>query len=94
MAARIRHRIKSCEQFLNWLPKEHSCKICFTVYEEKSFKIKVYGRRRSDAGRTTDEKRSQKFTMSLCDRRANNNNNNITYNYYKLISIKNDRSDA
>jgi hypothetical protein len=41
------------------------------VYEEMSFKAKVYGRttdgRRMD-GRTPDEKRSEKLTLSLCDR--------------------------
>jgi hypothetical protein len=37
------------------------------VYEEISFIIvKVYGW--TDDGRTPDEKRSQKLTMSLCDR--------------------------
>jgi hypothetical protein len=35
------------------------------VYEEMSFKVKVYGR---TDGRTPDEKRSQKLTLSLCDR--------------------------
>jgi hypothetical protein len=40
------------------------------VYEEMSFKVKVYGR-------TPDEKRSQKLTMSLCDRRAKNLKLNI-----------------
>jgi hypothetical protein len=35
--------------------------IGLVVYEEMSFKVKVYGR-------TTDEKRSQKLTLSLCDR--------------------------
>jgi hypothetical protein len=37
------------------------------VYEEMSFKVKVYGRR-TDDGWTPDEKRSQKLTLSLCDR--------------------------
>jgi hypothetical protein len=35
--------------------------IGLVVYEEMSFKVKVYGR-------TPDEKRSQKLTLSLCDR--------------------------
>jgi hypothetical protein len=39
--------------------------IGLAVYEEMSFKVKVYGQ--LDAGQM-DEKRSQKHIMSLCDR--------------------------
>jgi hypothetical protein len=45
--------------------------IGLVVYEEMSFEAKVYGRN-TDDGRTPDEKRSQKLTLSLCDRRAKN----------------------
>jgi hypothetical protein len=37
--------------------------IGLVVYEEMSFKVKVYGR-------TPDKKQSQKLTLSLCDRWA------------------------
>jgi hypothetical protein len=57
--------IKFFEQFLKLTTKGTFLwsldEICLAVYEEMSFKVKVYGRK-------PDEKRSQKLTMSLCDR--------------------------
>jgi hypothetical protein len=45
--------------------------IGFEVYEEMLFKVKVYGRTLD--GQTPDAKKSQKLTMSLCDRGAKKN---------------------
>jgi hypothetical protein len=41
--------------------------IGLVVYEEMTFKVKVYGWM-TDGRTTADEKRSQKLTLSLCDR--------------------------
>jgi hypothetical protein len=76
MATRVLHGIKFFEQFLKVTTKGTFLwsldEIGLVVYEEMSFKVKVYGRTtddgRTDAGRTPDEKRSQKLTLSLCDR--------------------------
>jgi hypothetical protein len=58
------------EQFLKLTTKETFLwsldEIGSAVYEEISFKVKVYGR--TPDWRTQDEKRSQKLIMSLCDR--------------------------
>jgi hypothetical protein len=75
MATRVLHGIKFFENFLKvttngpflWSLRE----IGLAIYEEMSLKVKVYGRR-TDDGRTLDEKWSQKLTMSLCDRWAKN----------------------
>jgi hypothetical protein len=40
--------------------------IGLAVYEEMSLKVKVYGW--TEVSRMPEEKQSQKFTMSLCDR--------------------------
>jgi hypothetical protein len=48
-------------QYLEVTTKGSMDEIGYAVYEEMTFKVKVYGR-------TPDEKRSQKLTMSLCDR--------------------------
>jgi hypothetical protein len=69
MATKVLLRIKFFQQFLKlttngtflWSLDE----IGLAVYEEMSFKVKDYGW-------TPDEKRSQKLTMSLCDRWAKN----------------------
>jgi hypothetical protein len=73
MATTVLHGIKFFEQLNNlkvttkgtflWSLNE----IGLVVYEEMSFKVKVYGR--TTDGRP-DEKRSQKLTLSLCDRWA------------------------
>jgi hypothetical protein len=78
MATRVLHGIKFFEQFSKVTAKGTFMwsldEIGLVVYEEMSFKVKVYGRRiddgRTDDGRTADEKRSQKLTLSLCDRWA------------------------
>jgi hypothetical protein len=74
MATRVLHGIKFFEQFLKVTTKGTFLwsldEIGLVVYEEMSFKVKVNGR--TDAGRTPDEKRSQKLTLSLCDRWAKN----------------------
>jgi hypothetical protein len=68
MATRVLRGIKFFEQFLKVTTKGTFLwsldEIGLVVYEEMSFKVKVYGR--------TDEKRSQKLTLSLCDRWAKN----------------------
>jgi hypothetical protein len=70
MATRVLHGIKFFEQFLKVTTKgTFLCsldEIGSVVNEEMSFKAKVYGR--TPDGRTPDEKRSQKLTLSLCDR--------------------------
>jgi hypothetical protein len=74
MASRVLLGIKFFEQFLKLTTKTKETflwsldEIGLPVYDEMSFKVKVYGR-------TPDEKRSQKLTMSLCDWWAKNNNN-------------------
>jgi hypothetical protein len=70
MTTRLLLGIKFFEQFLKltikgtflWSLNE----IGLAVYKQMSFKVKIYGR--TPDGRTPDEKRSQKLTMSLCDR--------------------------
>jgi hypothetical protein len=65
MATRVLHGIKFFEQFLKVTTKGTFLwsldEIGSVAYEEMSFKVKVYGR-------TPDEKRSQKLTLSLSDR--------------------------
>jgi hypothetical protein len=65
MATRVLLGIKFFEQFLKLTTKGTFLwcldEIGLAVYEEMSFKVKVYKR-------TPNEKRSQKLTMSLCDR--------------------------
>jgi hypothetical protein len=74
MATRVLHGIKFFEQFLKVTTKATFLwsldEIGLVVQEEMSFKVKVYGQ--TDARRTPDEKRSQKLTLSLCDRWAKN----------------------
>jgi hypothetical protein len=67
MATRVLHGIKFFERFSKMTTKgTFLCsldEIGLVVYEEMSFKVKVYGRRTD--GRRTDERRSQKLTLSL-----------------------------
>jgi sugar diacid utilization regulator len=69
MATRVLHGIKLFEQFLKVTTKGTFLwsldEIGSAVYEEKSFKEKVYGT--TTYGLMPDEKRSQKLTLSLCD---------------------------
>jgi hypothetical protein len=71
MATRVLHGIKFFEQFSKVTTKGAFLwsldEIGLVVYEEMSFKVKVYGRRTDDR-RTPDKKQSQKLTLSLCDR--------------------------
>jgi hypothetical protein len=90
MATRVLHGIKFFEQFLKvtikgtflWSLDE----IGLVVYEEMSFKVKVYGR-------MPDEKRSQKLTLSLCDRWAKKENTekqsygSFALHFYPMRSI-------
>jgi hypothetical protein len=70
MATRVLLGIKFFEQFLKLTTKGTFLwsldEIGLVVYEEMLFKVKVYGR--------PDEKRSQKLTMSFCDRWAKKSN--------------------
>jgi hypothetical protein len=65
IATRVLLGIKFFAQFLKLTTKGTFLRsldeIGSVVYEEMLFKVKVYGR-------TPDEKRTQKLTMSLCDR--------------------------
>jgi hypothetical protein len=62
MATRVLHGIKSFEQFSEVITKGTFLRsldeIGLVVYEEKSFKVKIYGR-------APDENGSQKLTLSL-----------------------------
>jgi hypothetical protein len=70
MATGVQRGIKFFEQILKLTTKGTFLRsldeIPLAVYEVMSVKEKVY--RRTDAGRTPDKKRTQKLTMSLCDR--------------------------
>jgi hypothetical protein len=73
MATRVLHGIKFFEQISKVTAKGTFLwsldEIGLVVYEEMSFKVNVYGR--WTGRRATDEKRSQKVTLSLCDSWAN-----------------------